>query len=127
MVKSNLPTSGPINTTVLSTVNPNISGVNNNSTWVGHPNFSLPGSGNFAIATQDFTFKTTISDEIRKNEPRKFYLLLEMLCSHIEEFKGQFPGEIDLKYKAKVLPSQSHNQIAYQIIFESDSVEINAS
>lgn len=75
------------------------------------------GSPSFKNATPDFNINTTISDEIRKHEPRKFYLLIEMLANHLEEFKGELPGFPDLTYEVVINQTSTQSELNYSIIF----------
>lgn len=74
----------------------------------------------FKVTNPDFTVKTTISDEIRKYEPRQFYLVLELLAAHIENFKGDFPGYPGLSYKAHVSNLDDSNELRYTITFTKE-------
>ncbi len=69
---------------------------------------------------KDFKITSFISDEIRKYEPRNFYLILEMLCKHLEDFKGDFPIESNLKFETKIRNNNNPNELNFEIIFTKD-------
>lgn len=83
-------------------------------------NNNISGNTIYRVNNPDFTVRTTISDEIRKHEPRQFYLLLELLAAHIENFKGEFPGYPGLSYKAQVDNSNNSNELQYTITFTKE-------
>lgn len=85
-----------------------ISGISNSTSY-----------GTYNATSPDFSFSTRISNEIRKYEPEKFYLLVEMLCEHMKKFNGDFPGCPGITYEVQIDKSLA-NELSYQIIFRNE-------
>lgn len=76
----------------------------------------------------DFVFTLSISDEIRRRNPKEYYYMIALFSEHVQNFKGKFPFESEdyvYHYETEVSPDASLNAVDMRIIIKRDKKDNN--